>query len=157
MAQKFDKLLFSVSFFIPILLDRITKYCMISGIWQSKQINQFFNLYLTHNRGVAWGIGGHIHQAAHFSWVHLLVACVLIYFIWYMRFIAHNRNMLIACLLVLAGGISNFFDRLWYGSVIDFIQLHVGEWYFAVFNVADISITLGAVLLTYFVLTDDAS
>lgn len=156
MAQKFDKIIFLICFCIPIVLDRITKYCMISGIWQSQEINQFFNLYLTHNHGVAWGVGGHFNQSV-FPWIHVLVACVLIYFVWYMRFIAHNRNMLIACLLVLAGGISNFFDRLWYGSVIDFIQLHLGEWYFAVFNVADISITFGAVLLTYFVLTDDAS
>jgi signal peptidase II len=72
-----------------------------------------------------------------------------------MKSIVHHFGMTIACLLILAGGISNFCDRLWYGSVIDFIQLHLSDWYFPVFNVADISITLGAIALTYFVLLSD--
>lgn len=153
-VQKFDKVYYFVSFIVPIIADRITKYLMLAHVWQSHEVNRFFNLYLTYNHGIAWGLGSQLHQSQ-FSWLTLLVALVLIYFLWYMRFIAHNRNMMIACLLVLAGGFSNFFDRLWYGSVVDFIQLHVADWYFPVFNVADVSISLGAVLLIYFVMLDD--
>jgi signal peptidase II len=153
-ALKFDKIFFA-SFTIPFILDRVTKYFMISDFWQSKTINSFFNLYLTHNYGIAWGVGSKLHSCDYSAWLNVLVASVLIYFLWYMQSIMHDRRTFSACLLIFAGGISNFFDRLWYGSVIDFIQLHYHNWYFPVFNVADISITGGAILLIYFILFDD--
>lgn len=127
---------------------------MISNVWHTQTINDFFNLYLTHNHGIAWGIGSQWYTDT-FYLLTGLIAFVLIYFIWYMKSITHHRQMFAACLLIISGGISNFFDRLWYGSVIDFIQLHIADWYFPVFNVADISITIGAIFLVYFVLLDD--
>lgn len=139
---------------MPLILDRITKYCIISGFWQSQTINSFFNIYLTHNHGIAWGIGSQLQTHAFFE-INVLVGIVLVYFMWYMKSIIHHGNLFSACLLIIAGGISNFFDRLWYGSVIDFIQLHLNNWYFPVFNIADISITLGTVLLIYFALFDE--
>lgn len=153
---KLDKL-FWVCALLPVVLDRITKYFVMFGVWQSQTITSFFNLYLTHNPGIAWGMGSDLQRVGCFSWLNLLVVCVLVYFIWYMRGIAHDRNMLNSCMLIVSGGISNLIDRVWLGSVIDFIQLHYAGWYFPVFNVADISITLGAIFLTYFVLVDNRS
>lgn len=153
MLQKFDKIAL-VCFITSFMLDRITKYCVAAELWPSQTINQFFNVYLTHNQGIAWGLASSLHTSE-FCWLTLIIACVLVYFGWYMKSIAHHTGMLRACMLVLAGGISNFFDRLSYGSVIDFIQLHAGDWYFPVFNIADVSITLGAIFLIYFALLDE--
>ena len=153
MTHKFDKL-FVFCFALPFVADRLTKHFVISKLWETKKIFSFFNLYLTHNQGIAWGIGNQLNHP-HVSRLTILIACVLIYFIWYMYTVAHHRKMITACLFIISGGISNFIDRLWYGSVVDFIQLHYHDWYFPVFNVADISISLGAILLIYFVLFDD--
>ena len=153
MAPKFDKTLFAC-FTIPLVLDRFTKYLVISNLWPSKAITAFFDICLTHNQGIAWGIGNQM-ETEQSSWLHLLIAGVLLYFAWYMKSMIRDHKSMAACLFIISGGISNFFDRLWYGTVIDFIQLHAFGWYFPVFNVADISITIGAILLIYFVLFDD--
>ncbi len=153
MALKFDKIAF-IYFISSFLLDRITKYFAVTELWPSQTINQFLNIYLTQNHGIAWGIGTQFHDT-YFYFLTLLIASVLFYFMWYTKSIAHHTGMFRACMLILAGGISNFCDRLWYGSVIDFIQLHAADWYFPVFNVADISITIGAIFLIYFALFDE--
>ncbi len=153
MALKFDKIACAY-FFISCILDRFTKYCVITELWPSQTINQFFNVYLTHNHGIAWGLGSSLHTPE-FCWLTLIITGVLAYFTWYMKSVAHHTGMFRACMFVLAGGVSNLFDRLWYGSVIDFIQLHAGDWYFPVFNIADVSITIGAIFLIYFALLDE--
>jgi signal peptidase II len=52
-----------------------------------------------------------------------------------------------AMALILGGALGNLWDRLIYGMVIDFIQLHLGNWYYPIFNFADAAITIGAVML----------
>lgn len=153
MALKFDKIAF-IYFWISFLLDRITKYFITSEIWQSQTINQFLNIYVTHNQGIAWGLANNLPDI-YFYGLIIIITAVLFYFMWYTKSIAHHQGMLRACMLVLAGGISNLCDRLWYGAVIDFIQLHAGTWYFPVFNVADVSISIGALFLIYFALFDE--
>lgn len=153
MMHKFDKL-FACCFALPLIADRLTKYFVISKLWETKIVTSFFNLYLTRNQGIAWGIGNQLDHV-HTSWLTPLIAFVLIYFIWYMHTVAQSKKMITACLLIISGGVSNFFDRLWYGGVIDFIQLHYNDWYFPVFNVADVSISLGAILLIYFALLEE--
>ncbi len=153
MALKFDKIAFAF-LVISFILDRITKFFVTSELCQLQTINQFFNIYVTHNHGIAWGIASNL-ESSEFNWIVLITALVLVYFAWYIKSIAHDINMLRACMLILAGGMSNFCDRLLHGSVIDFIQLHIGEWYFPVFNVADISITFGTIMLIYFALFDE--
>lgn len=137
-------LIFLISFF----LDRITKYWVITGFMQPQVVYDYFNIYITFNRGIAWGIGSDLH-AWYTNILYAFIGCLLIYFIYYLKNILHNTVLSIACVLILAGGLSNFIDRVWYGAVIDFIQLHWNEWYFPVFNIADVSITFGALFLLY--------
>ena len=135
-------------FFVSFFLDRITKYWVTIGCIKSQTISSFFNIYVTFNRGIAWGIGSDLESRQTYL-LYFAIACLLIYFIYYLKNILHNKILSIACTFILAGGISNFIDRVWYGSVIDFIQLHYKDWYFPVFNIADIAITLGALFLLY--------
>jgi signal peptidase II len=78
--------------------------------------------------------------------LYAFIGCVLLYFIYYLKEVFHNKILATACMFIVSGGISNFIDRIWYGSVIDFVQLHYNDWYFPVFNVADVSITIGAII-----------
>ena len=132
-------------FVMTFLLDRISKYWVITEFIENQEVNDFFNIFVTFNRGIAWGIGGDLHDT-YTKILYAFIACVLIYFIFYLKEFFHNMIFAIASVFILSGGISNFIDRIWYGSVIDFIQLHWGDWYFPVFNVADVSITIGAVI-----------
>jgi len=146
----------SLFFIVPFLLDRYTKYLVLTDVIQTTMVTDFFNLYVTFNRGISWGIGNDLHDT-HRMILNLFIACVLIYFMYYLRHVLHNAYLSIACMLILAGGISNFIDRVWYGSVIDFLQFHLGDWFFPVFNLADVSITLGAMLLLYAVMFTEES
>lgn len=137
-----------IVFLASFFLDRLTKYWIITGFIKPQVVCSFFNIYVTFNRGIAWGIGSDLHDW-YTKILYLFIACLLLYFIYYLKNILHNKILSIACMFILSGGISNFIDRIWYGAVIDFIQLHLHEWYFPVFNVADISISFGAALLLY--------
>lgn len=152
-VKKHLSLSWVLCFFVPLLLDRVTKYLIVSGVVSSQVVCSIFNIYVTTNHGVAWSLGSDLSE----PWACVLKTCiamVLGYFAWYMRAVADNRVLAVASLLVLSGGISNFFDRLWYGSVIDFLQFHYQNYYFPTFNVADVGITLGAALLLYGTCTD---
>ncbi|MBI2344536.1 signal peptidase II [Candidatus Dependentiae bacterium] len=137
-----------IIFFISFFLDRITKYWIITGIIKPQVIGSCFNIYITFNRGIAWGIGSNFHSY-YSNILYFFIAGLLIYFIYYLKSILHNKILSVACMLILAGGISNFIDRIWYGAVVDFLQLHWNYWYFPVFNVADVSITVGALFILY--------
>jgi len=153
-VNDFQPKLFSLCFVVPFLLDRMTKYLIVSEVWQSQAITSFFNIYFTYNQGIAWSIGSGL-DGEYVTLVMLVIAAILVYFAWYMYLVASDRKMLGSCLLILSGGVSNFLDRMWFGGVVDFIQLHLGSWYFPVFNVADVAITIGALCLSYFFLCDD--
>ena len=60
---------------------------------------------------------------------------------------ALSRVYIIAFSLILGGAIGNLIDRIVYGYVIDFIQVHYHQWFYPAFNVADSAITVGAVIL----------
>lgn len=137
-------IIFLTSFF----LDRLTKYWIITGFIKPQAVCSYFNVHVTFNRGIAWGIGSDLHDW-YTTVLYIFIACLLLYFIYYLKNILHDKVLSIACMFILSGGISNFIDRVWYGAVIDFIQLHWHDWYFPVFNVADISISIGALFLLY--------
>jgi len=148
--------LVSLFFMVPFLIDRVTKYCIVSYLWESQEITSFFNIYFTYNTGIAWSIGSNL-GGVYVTLGMCFIAMVLTYFAWYIRLVAGHVGMFASCLLVLSGGVSNFIDRFLFGGVVDFIQLHLGDWYFPIFNVADISITIGALCLSYFFLRDETA
>jgi signal peptidase II len=101
------------------------------------------------NRGIAFG---QLQEGGSFGrWFFVVLAClaavaVLYYFF---RTPRNDDRILGACALLLAGIIGNLTDRVRLGFVIDFIQLHAGQYHWPTFNVADASITFGALLLAY--------
>tara|TARA_B110000914_G_scaffold114067_1_gene99760 strand:+ start:574 stop:801 length:228 start_codon:yes stop_codon:yes gene_type:complete len=58
-------------------------------------------------------------------------------------------NEYIALSFILAGALGNLYDRIFLGYVIDFIEIHYGNFYWPIFNIADISISIGVILLLY--------
>lgn len=118
-------------------------------------ITSWFDLTRLHNPGAAFsflaGAGG--WQRWFFTALALLVSAALV--VW-LRGLARRSEPVLAVALacVLAGALGNVIDRLEHGFVIDFIHLHWQSWYFPAFNVADVSITVGAILLLWDALRD---
>ncbi|MDX1593068.1 MAG: signal peptidase II [Gammaproteobacteria bacterium] len=107
----------------------------------------FFNLTLVHNTGAAFSFladaGG--WQRPFFIVLSSVVSVVLI--AWLRRLPPASRLLGVALALVLGGAVGNLVDRVAYGYVIDFVDLHAGGWHWPAFNVADSAISCGVVLL----------
>ena len=101
------------------------------------------------NRGIAFGQlqeGGSFGRWFFVVLASLAAAAVLFYFF---RTPRNDDRILGACALLLAGIVGNMTDRVRLGFVIDFIQLHAGQYHWPTFNVADASISIGALLLAF--------
>ena len=126
-----------------LLLDQLSK-AFISRVLELNQtiplIKGICALTLIHNRGAAFGI---FRNQFYLFIITSIAAIVLIYF--GLRDNRHNRYYVISLSLILAGAIGNLIDRLRLGYVVDFLNFYV----WPVFNVADSSITIGAILLAW--------
>ena len=101
------------------------------------------------NPGIAFGQlqeGGSFGRWFFVVLAALAAAAVLFYF-W--RTPRNDDRILGSCALLMAGILGNLTDRVRLGFVIDFIQLHAGQYHWPTFNIADASITIGALLLAY--------
>jgi signal peptidase II len=135
---------------IVVVLDLATK-AWVSAAFQygeSRAITPFFNLVLVHNTGAAFsflaGAGG--WQRWFFTLVTVAISAVIVV----MLRRGHQDRLLAGALaLVLGGAIGNLHDRVRFGHVVDFVQLHAGGYYFPAFNVADSAITVGVALLIW--------
>lgn len=141
-------------FLIPLVIDRVTKYGVVTEVIPDQQLFSFLDVYLTYNRGISWGIGNSDHHGQ-FVFVSLLVAMVLVSFCWFMYKTPMKHVALCASLVVLSGALSNFYDRIRFGGVIDFILFYWRDWWFPVFNMADVFIFCGITVLLYLFFKDE--
>ena len=112
-------------------------------------IDGFFKFVYTENPGIAFGQlqdGGSFNR---WFFVVLAVAAAIAVFYYFLRTPRNDDLILGACALLLAGIVGNLTDRVRLGYVVDFIVLHAGEYHWPTFNIADASITIGALLLAY--------
>ena len=132
-----------------LVLDQLTKaYFQSSYALGQVSASEFglFRFRRVHNTGAAWGMVGDSPFALGVVSVVVCIAGVLV-FLFYERAFGHRATALETCALSLiaAGGIGNAIDRFANGFVVDFIDLTFMD--FPVFNIADIGVTCGFVLL----------
>jgi len=109
----------------------------------------FFQFIYTENPGIAFGQLQEGGSFGRWFFVVLAVLAALAVLYYFMRTPRNDDRMLGACALLLAGIAGNLTDRARLGYVIDFIVLHAGQYHWPTFNIADASITVGALLLAY--------
>lgn len=113
----------------------------------------FFNLTLLHNTGAAFSFlndaGG--WQRWFFAALALIVSGALL--VWLRSASPRHAALYVGLAGILGGAVGNLVDRLRFGYVVDFIQVHSGGWFFPAFNVADAAITVGATLVILDALT----
>jgi signal peptidase II len=112
-------------------------------------IRGFLQFVYTENPGIAFG---QLQDGGSFGrWFFVVLAALaaVAVFYYFMRTPRNDDRVLGACALLLAGILGNLTDRVRLGYVVDFIVLHAGQYHWPTFNVADASITIGALLLAY--------
>lgn len=101
------------------------------------------------NRGIAFGQLQEGGAFGRWFFVVLAAAAAIAVLFYFFRTPRNDDRILGACALLLAGILGNLTDRVRLGLVIDFILLHAGQYHWPTFNIADASITFGALLLAY--------
>lgn len=130
--------------------DQFTKWVVIWVFGLQKrgvvELLPFFDLRWVENRGVSMGFLTASSDTGRWLLVALTAAIAAGVLIWLWR--ERNRGDAIALAFVLGGALGNIVDRIRFGYVVDFADLHIGEWRpFLVFNVGDAAITIGVLLL----------
>ena len=135
-------------------LDRITKIYLInlqmSGVDIDFYINSFLNFYLVWNTGVGFGL---ISMEPNIYY-HILTSIIVLVNFGLIFFLIKSKGIYIYLFAIIIGGsLGNLFDRLYYYAVPDFIDLHLGNFHWFIFNVADIFISVGIIGLIFVELT----
>ena len=133
---------------IIFLLDRISKIYVInldekffgSEIFSSK----YLNIILIWNEGIAFGLFSVSHEYWYNFLTIVIVFTALIILIMSTRQKGAQKYFL---LIVFGGALGNLYDRIFFKAVPDFIDLHVGNFHWFIFNIADIFITFGVIML----------
>ncbi len=147
-SSKFALPVFIVS--IIFTLDRFSKIYILNHFEESSSsifINNILNFDLVWNNGIAFGLFGNDNNYIYHI-ITLLILIVII-FIFYLLLKSKNYEKFFFS-LILGGAIGNFYDRITYFAVPDFIDLHYNELHWFTFNVADIFITIGVIFLLFY-------
>src|SRR5436305_15080747 len=133
------------------LTDQASKACAIHRVRFEDRtvISGILDFVYAENRGIAFGQLQEGGAFGRWFFVVLAAAAAIAVLFYFFRTSRNDDRILGSCALLLAGILGNLTDRVRLGFVIDFIMLHAGEYHWPTFNVADASISFGALLLAY--------
>ncbi len=138
----------SLLIFFLFLTDRLTKFFILRISESSGEllipITNFLKFNLIWNSGIAFGLFS-FEEKNYYNFLTLIIILITIILLYFM-FKAKNVEKL-GFTLIIGGSLGNIFDRIYYSSVVDFIDFHINNFHWFIFNVADIFITTGVVLL----------
>ncbi len=119
-------------------------------------LGNVFRLTYIYNPGAAFGL--HLGDYSRYIFLTLTVVAVIVLFLWYRATPWHDRLRLVAIAAVTGGALGNMIDRVRSSrGVVDFLDIGVGHVRWPVFNVADIAVTVGAVLLALSLWTEETA
>ena len=139
------------------MVDQVSKAWAVKWLRSGHDIpliKGFLDLVYTENPGIAFGQLQDGGAFGRWFFVILALAAAVAVLFYFLRTARNDDRHLGACALLLAGITGNLTDRIRFGYVIDFISAHAGSYHWPVFNVADASICLGALLLAYDLVVD---
>ncbi len=134
--------------FLIFFIDRLSKSYVLSLREQGNEIDiyltSYLNIYLIWNKGIAFGLMSFNSNIIYNLITFLIIAICIIILIMIIRSEGFKKYSLIA---VLGGALGNLHDRIYYGAVPDFIDLHFKSFHWFIFNIADAFITIGVFCL----------
>ena len=129
-------------------LDRISKFYVIlkseTNLSSNLFTSKFLNINLIWNEGIAFGLFS-FDEKAYYNILTILIILVTLIIFW--MILQSKRFERIAFIMIFSGSLGNIFDRLFYSAVPDFIDFHIKNFHWFIFNVADIFITIGVIML----------
>jgi len=134
--------------FSIFIIDRITKIYVIGvngkNSYEDLYSSKFLNVNLIWNEGIAFGLFS-FSQNNLYNLLTLIISIIIIVIL---KMIINSYGIKKYSLMMIFGGaLGNLFDRIFYKAVPDFIDFHIGEFHWFVFNVADIFITIGVIIM----------
>lgn len=127
-------------------LDQFTKYLVVRFMEEGESIpvlGEYLELTSHRNRGAAWGMFQ--DQMIFFYVVTVVVVAILVYV--YIKEAKGNFLLQLAIVMLMAGSLGNFIDRILFQEVVDFIDVLIVFYDFPIFNVADSALTVGVILM----------
>ena len=135
---------------IIFLTDRISKIYILKLAELNNQvdiyISSYLNLYLIWNKGMAFGLFSYDDRFIYNLISFIIFTLIVIILFMTIKAKSFQRYSLI---FVLGGSLGNFFDRVYFSAVPDFIDFHINDFHWFIFNVADIFISIGIFCLIY--------
>lgn len=137
-----------------IVVDQITKYYFQINLAMHDSIpviKDFFYLTYAKNTGAGWSMfSGHTEILTFIS-----LAMAAVFLVLFIKESNDNKLHLWCYGLLIAGALGNFIDRIWLGYVRDFLDFYIFGYDFPIFNVADIAVTFGAIILIYIFVSEE--
>jgi signal peptidase II len=131
-------------------LDRTSKLYLLKlaeeGVLINFYIFSFLNIFLTWNTGIGFGLFS-FDSGFIYNLISVLIGIINLVII-YMAINMQNINRYFL-LIVLGGSLGNFYDRIYYSAVPDFLDLHIGNFHWFIFNIADVFISIGILCLIF--------
>jgi signal peptidase II len=136
---------------ITLILEQVTKLYSLFvydlPVKEPVEFAPFINLIVVWNRGISYGLFQQNSEIGRWGLIIISILAAIGLSFWIRRTTA--KLLAVSLGLIVGGAIGNVIDRLAYGAVFDFIQIHIGSWSWYVFNVADAAIVAGVVGLLY--------
>ena len=135
---------------VIIIADQSSKWWIFEKIMQPPRIinvNEYFNLVLTWNNGISFGLFNNDNEIN--ALIISLIAVVIIIFLIRLLSKSKSRKLSIGLGMIIGGAIGNVIDRSIYGAVMDFLDVHINVYHWPAFNIADSGITVGALILVF--------
>lgn len=139
---------------ISVGLDQVTKYLAVEHLQEKlggySYMDGFFRLIYAENEGAFLSLGSETTGWLKYLGLYAFPIVLLIGLLWYiLKSETLTKTQILALSMVLAGGMSNIYDRVLYGKVVDFMIMGFDKLKTGVFNIADVSIMAGLFLLIF--------
>jgi signal peptidase II len=140
------KIISLVIIILVFIFDRVSKIKIVDhqSIGESVFINDYLNFNLIWNTGVGFGLFSQ-NANLYYHAISSLIFMVIV-FLFYLTIKANFIDKM-SFSLIIGGALGNFYDRIYYYAVPDFIDFHINDFHWFTFNIADIFITVGVVVL----------
>tara|TARA_A200000113_G_C8741845_1_gene315009 strand:+ start:311 stop:766 length:456 start_codon:yes stop_codon:yes gene_type:complete len=134
-------------------IDIYLKYFFSTFTLKPYSFLPFLDLYVTENRGIALSMLDDLNDEMQFV-LTLTIFFVLVFLI-SQYFRIEGRFQKFAIIIIFAGGLGNFLERIYHGYVTDYLHLHINNYSLFVFNFADALITLGAIIIVFTIVNNN--
>jgi signal peptidase II len=161
MSARFGKLPWLWLSLVIFVVDQASKFWFDNNLSMYQQIviiPDYFSWTLLYNTGAAFSFLADAAGCQRWFFAAVAVGVSVVLVVWLKRLKPEETWLALALAMVLGGALGNLVDRVVFGHVVDFILLHWHQqWYFPAFNVADMAITGGAILLALDMFKSDNS